>query len=91
MLGYAYAINGDQDKAREILDYQIEKSNIVYVPSYMIATIYMGLGEVDNALTWLEKDFEFGGQGLFFWGLKQDIKFDSLHDEPRFQALIEKI
>ena len=57
----------------------------------MIAVIYMGLGEKDNALDWLEKDFESGGLGLFFWQLKRDTKFDSIKNEPRFVALLSKI
>lgn len=91
MLGYSYGMNGDTEKAKEILDYQINKSKLVYVPAYMIATIYMGLGDSENALTWLEKDYENGGQGLFFWGLRNDIKFKSIIDEDRFQALLSKV
>ena len=91
MLGYCYGMVGETEKAKEILNYQLNKNKMVYVPPVMIATIYMGLGDFDNALTWLEKDYEVGGQGLFFWGLKQDIKFDPVKNHPRFQALMSKI
>lgn len=91
MLGYCYGLVGETEKAKEILNYQLNKNKMVYVPPVMIATIYMGLGDFDNALTWLEKDYEVGGQGLFFWGLKQDIKFDPVKNHPRFQALMSKI
>ncbi|MFL1011572.1 FlgO family outer membrane protein [Flavisericum labens] len=91
MLGYCYGMIGEDDKAKEILEYQLNKNKTVYVPAYMIATIYMGLGDKNNALKYLEIDYEFGGQGLFFWGLKQDIKFKSLHNEPRFIALLNKV
>jgi len=91
MLGYTYGMAGQTDKAREILDYLLEKSKTVFVPPYMIATVYISIGDKENALTWLEKDYEVGGQGLFFWGLKRDIKFDSIRNEPRFIALLDKI
>lgn len=91
MLGYCYGKIGKTEKAKEILEYQLNKNNLVYVPSYMIATIYIGLEDVENALLWLERDYEFGGQGLFFWGLEHDIKFESLKHEPRFIALLDKI
>lgn len=91
MLGYCYGMMGEREKAYEILEFQLNKNKLVYVPPFMIATIYMGLGDVENTLTWLEKDYEVGGQGLFFWGLKQDVKFKPLHSEPRFQALLSKI
>ena len=91
MLGYCYGMIGEYVKAKEILDYQLNKSKTIYVPAYMIATIYMGCGEKDKALDYLEKDYEFGGQGLFFWGLKQDVKFKQLRNEPRFIALLNKL
>ncbi|MBD0822476.1 adenylate/guanylate cyclase domain-containing protein [Aestuariibaculum marinum] len=91
MLGYSYGMIGEREKAQDILEYQLNKNKMVYVPPFMIATIYMGLGDVENALTWLEKDYEVGGQGLFFWGLKQDIRFKPLREEPRFQALLSKV
>lgn len=91
MLGYCYGMVGEHEKANKILDYQLNKNKMVYVPALMIATIYMGLGEKENALLYLEKDYELGGQGLFFWGLKHDIKFEPLKNEPRFQALLAKI
>ncbi|TXG35728.1 adenylate/guanylate cyclase domain-containing protein [Seonamhaeicola maritimus] len=91
MLGYCYGKTGQYDKAKRILDYQLDKNKKVYVPAYMIATIYMGLGEKENALKYLERDYEFGGQGLFFWGLKHDIKFRVFQNEPRFIALLNKI
>lgn len=91
MLGYSYGVSGQTEKAREILNYQLEKNKTTFVPPYMIATLYMGLGDVDNALKWLEKDYEVGGQGLFFWALKRDFKFEPLKNEPRFIALLNKI
>jgi serine/threonine-protein kinase len=91
MLGYAYGASGQTKKAREILNYQLEKNKTTFVPPYMIATLYMGIGDVDNALNWLEKDYEVGGQGLFFWALKRDFKFEPLKKEPRFIALLNKI
>ena len=91
MLGYAYGMSGQSEKAREILNYQLERNETIFVPPYMIATIYMGLGDIENTLDWLEKDYEVGGQGMFFWGLKRDIKFEPIKNEPRFIALLNKI
>jgi len=91
MLGYTYAKLGMIDEATGILNHQLEKSETAYVPPYMIATIYMGLGNEEKALEWLEKDYEVGGLGLFYWGLKRDVKFKSLQKNPRFITLLGKI
>jgi TolB-like protein/class 3 adenylate cyclase/Flp pilus assembly protein TadD len=91
MLGYAYGASGDKEKARYILNYQLEKAKTKFVPPFMIAVIYMGLGNESKALEYLEMDYEVGGQGLFFWGLNRDPIFDPIRDEPRFQKLLDVI
>ena len=91
MLGYTYGRAGNKKKALDILNFQLEKAKTVFVPPYMIATIYMGLGDNEKALDWLEKDLEVGGLGLFFWNLKRDIKFDPVKEEPRFKKLLKVI
>lgn len=91
MLGYAYAKSGKTEKAIEILNYQLKKRESAFVPPYMIATLYIGLGDEEKALEWLEKDYEVGGSGFFFWLLKKDAKFKSLYENPRFNVLLDKI
>jgi len=91
LLGYSYGMAGEREKATEILGYLIERSQSRHVPALFIATIYMGLGEKESALEWLEIDFDEGGQGLFFWGLKNDKRFDPIKNEPRYQELVNKI
>lgn len=91
MLAYNYGKIGMINEATEILNLHLKKREKVHVPGYMLATIYIGLGDRDKALEWLELDYEEGGQGLFFWGLKTDPKFDSLRNQNRFKALLNKI
>ena len=91
MLGYAFGASGGSEKAVEILDFQLERRKTQHVPAYMIATIYMGLGDHERALEWLERDYQEGWQGLFFWGLNRDIKFDPLRDDERFKKLLAVI
>ena len=43
------------------------------------------------AFVGLEVDWEEKGQGVMLWGLDTDIRFFPLHDDPRFQALLQKI
>ena len=91
MLGYNYGMLGKVEEARAVLDYHIQKSKLDFVPAYMVATIYMGLGDKEACMDWLEKDWEQGGLGLFFDGLRSDPKFVRLHGEARFQALLDQL
>jgi len=54
-----------------------------------MATIYTGLGDIDNAFKWLEKSFEKHEESLC--SLKIDPKIDPLRNDPRFNDMLKKI
>jgi len=54
MLGQAYASSGMKAEMKAILDQIIDLSQTQYVPSYWIALVYVGLGDKDQAVSWLE-------------------------------------
>ena len=88
-LGYACAANGDRAKAEQILQDLEELSKQRYVSPANRAAVYLGLGEKEKALDWLEKAYE--DRDPIFWWIDGDQLYDSLRNEPRFQALVEKI
>jgi tetratricopeptide (TPR) repeat protein len=87
LLGHAEALNGNRDAALKILT-QLTTSTR-YTPDYSIGLVYLGLGDQDQAMNWLEKAFAEGQPDL------NTIRFDPLlkplHGNPRFEALAEKI
>ncbi|MFX0199844.1 MAG: tetratricopeptide repeat protein [Candidatus Hodarchaeota archaeon] len=89
-LGHAYAISGDTGEAKRILNDLLEQSKQRYISSYDMAVFYAGLGEKDEAFTWLEKAYEQRDGWLAGW-LKVDPRFDNLHDDQRFIELLKKI
>jgi hypothetical protein len=89
LLGYAYAIPGNRPKAEEILRELEEMAKHQYVSSTAFAMIYLGLGEKEKALDWLDKSYQ--DQESACWYLKVDPIYDSVRNEPRFQAILEKI
>lgn len=88
-LGQAYALLGNRAQAREMLQDLKERSKRSYVPPYQMAKIYLGLGEKDQALAWLEKAFE--ERSLFLTWLKVEPEVDSLRSDPRFQNLLHRV
>jgi TolB-like protein/Flp pilus assembly protein TadD len=88
-LGYAYAANGDRAKAEQILQDLEELSKQRYVSPANRAAVYLGLGEKEKALDWLEKAYE--DRDPIFWWIDGDQLYDSVRNEPRFQALVQKI
>ena len=91
MIGYCYGKLGETEKARFVLDYLLNRRKQGHVPAHMIASVYMGLGDFEKTIDWLEIDEKEGGHEHFYWGIPNDIKFDPLKDIARFQALIDRL
>jgi len=54
-LGYAYAISGDRARAEQALRELEDLAKQQYVSPTAFATIYLGLGQKEKCLDWLEK------------------------------------
>jgi len=89
LLGYAYAISGDRSKAGQILGDLEELAKHHYVNSSAFAAIHLGLGEKEKALDWLDNCYE--NQESACWLLKVDPIYDTVRNEPRFQAILKKV
>jgi TolB-like protein/Flp pilus assembly protein TadD len=88
-LGHAHALAGESAKAEEILHELDQMAKQRYVSPFPRALIYVGLGQKDKALDWLERSFEDQDVGCYF--LKVDPVYDDIRDQPRFQALLKKV
>jgi TolB-like protein/Tfp pilus assembly protein PilF len=86
MLGHANGTAGKKDDAEKILEKLTERSKTQYVSSYWIAMIHVGLGEKDNAFTWLERAFQERSSWLAWAGVEP--RFDTLRSDPRFDSLL---
>jgi TolB-like protein/Flp pilus assembly protein TadD len=82
------ARSGDKEGARKILAELDERAKTKFVPAYNIAEVYVGLGENDKALDYLEKAYE--ERSFFMALLRTDPVFDGLRSNPRFKAIQEK-
>ena len=88
-LGQAYALNGDPQKAHDILARLTEKSAHSYVSPYHFAYVYTGLGEYDKAMDYLETAYRERAGAIY--GIKGSFLFTDLKSHPRFVALLEKM
>jgi len=88
-LGLAYGLAGKRNEALGILEEMVEQWRRGNSRAFPITRIYVGLGENDLALDWLEKSFERNEPRMI--ELKVDPFFDSLRSNPRFKALLKKM
>jgi TolB-like protein/DNA-binding winged helix-turn-helix (wHTH) protein/Flp pilus assembly protein TadD len=88
-LGYALAVSGRHDQARQVLAELHEQAQHTYVRPLAFAWVFIGLGEKDQAFAWLEKAHAERDPHLTL--LKADPVYDTLRADPRFTALLQKI
>src|SRR5947208_3897277 len=89
LLALMYGLGGRKSETRKIIGELKERSRHHYVFPSVFAYAYLGLGEKDRALTYLEQAYEEQDPGLFY--LKASPLLDSLRSEPRFQALLRRV
>ena len=88
-LGHAYGISGDKVRATQILNELKALASRQYVPSYDIATVYLGLGDKDEAYRWLERALDERSAWMVY--LNIDPRLDELRSESRFKDLVRKV
>jgi serine/threonine protein kinase/Tfp pilus assembly protein PilF len=89
-LAHAYATAGQRANAEKILRELLRKAKTSYISPYMIATIYAGLGDKDNAFDVLEKAYNERSSDIPYF-IKADLRIDSLRSDPRFADLLRRI
>lgn len=88
-LGLACA--GRMAEARALIDsmvVQIERGDYYYHPAW-IALMFVGMGDKEAALRWLERGIEARTYILVF--ARVDPMWDPLRDDPRFTQMLDRI
>lgn len=89
LLGYAYAVSGRRDEARHMLAELQEVSNQGAIDPALIAIIYTGLQEKDQAFVYLEQAYE--NRSVWLALLNISSLFESLRSDPRFTSLLRRL
>jgi tetratricopeptide (TPR) repeat protein len=90
LLAKTYAFSGDKPKARKLLAEAL-KQNVGEgdLHAIIFASVYIALGDKDEALNWLEKAYENRDWSLL--QLKVTPHWDPLRSDPRFQNLVRRV
>ena len=88
-LAWVYGVAGRKGDTRKIISELKERSRHHYVFPTVFANAYLGLGDKDRALRYLEQAYEEQDPALFY--LKVGPFFNPLRSEPRFQALLRRV
>ena len=88
-LGHVRARLGQREEARGILQQLSQVSKERYTPALAFAIVHLGLGENDQALTWLERAYQERFNRLAY--LRREGVWNPLRGDPRFQDLLRRI
>jgi serine/threonine protein kinase/Tfp pilus assembly protein PilF len=88
-LGLACAAAGRIEEARKLLEELKARNQKTSVQPCCFAWIYLGLGEFETVIDWLEKMVDVRDANFFHIGV--DPTWDSVRSHPRFQALLRKM
>jgi tetratricopeptide (TPR) repeat protein len=89
-LAHACAVAGRIDQARQHLSGLLDPEPGRYVQHYGVALVFAGLGELDEAMRWLEHAYRDHSFWLAQWA-KVDPRLDVLRHDPRFQTLLRRL
>src|SRR5713226_3354387 len=88
-LGHAYAVAGRQRDANRILAKLKELSRQRYISAYDMGLVYVGLGQKEAAMDWLEKAYREHCRSLQF--SRVEPRLDPLRNDARFQELLKRL
>ena len=89
VLASIYGLQGRKDEGEALIKAMKEIARHRYVSGFFFAEAYVGLGQKDQAITWLERAYEEHDQWMVFANCYPGL--DRLHSEPRFQALMRRM
>ena len=88
-LAYGYAAGGRRDEALRIIDELKTTQKRGLIVPYRLAAVYVALGDKDQAMQWLTKEYE--DRGNWATQLKVDPVMDPLRSDPRFKNLMRRM
>ena len=88
-LAGVYGLAGRRGEALKLIEELKARARLFYVPSSLFAQAYIGLGETNRALGWMERAYEEHDQGMVY--IKAYPGWDALRSEPRFRALVQRM
>jgi len=90
LLGHAYALKGEREKALRQLNQMKELEQHGTAWAYGFALLYVGLDNKDEALKWLERSYQ-AKDYVSISLIKVDPFLDPLRGDPRFEKLANQI
>jgi tetratricopeptide (TPR) repeat protein len=90
LLAGIYALKGERAKALQQLDQLKAPAQRGEVSAFRVALDYVRLGDKNEAIEWLERSYQ-NKENSLITTINVEPRLDPLRNDPRFQALAEKV
>jgi tetratricopeptide (TPR) repeat protein len=87
-MGHSYAVSGNRQGAEAILAELTARAAQQYVSPSAQATVWAGLGEKTQAITWMKRASQ-GNDAALIW-IRVDPRWDVLRPDPWFQDELQR-
>ena len=87
--GGTYAAGGQKEEARQVLRRVLELSRRRYACPYEVGTLFLALGEKDEAFRWIEKGFQDRSTCMPY--VRFDPRLDPLRSDARYADLVRRM
>ena len=88
-LGWGYAVSDRKQEALRVLENLRERRESEYIRPFLLAKVYCGLGDIDQAFAWLEKAVQ--EQDISLISIITDETIDVLRSDPRYADLLHRM
>ena len=89
-LGYVYALAGKRAEALAVIEELKEKHHAGEAVGFHFAQVYTGLKDNNQAVSWLERDFE-AGDTMLLTNVTNSYFYEHLGGDSRYQNLLRRI
>jgi len=87
--GPVYALMGEKEKAKRIIEKCVSYDEKEYYAAHAIARMYMLLGDFDKTFEWLEKSYDRRESYLLY--INSFWTWEPIRSDPRYTALLKKM
>jgi TolB-like protein/Tfp pilus assembly protein PilF len=88
-IGYALGREGKTSEAQRVIAELREESKSTFVDPYLVSLIYLGMGDEQAALQWLNRAYV--GRSSFLIGVSTEPKWKAMIARPGLQAFLAKM
>jgi len=89
VLGYAYGLSGNRNRATELLQELTARAAQGHVSAMWIALVHLGLSDLEGLFHWLDRAFEERDGSLIL--ITAAVEFDPVREDSRFKSLLGRM